>query len=298
MDRWRPALVLAALAASPLASLAPIAAQDPPRHALALAWKPEAGSRVRVVESTVSERTLETVDAAAKPKKDSTRREVSLDYVRAVASLAPSGAVREERRTFTVFSCKEDDREDRTLEGKTVVLDRSEARAKARVEPATELGPLARELVEQWKLDRAPDVDALVSPEAAVQEGGEWELLLAKALAALADPAFDHSGPFTAGTSHAKAKLVRATAKDGRLDGKVEVTVETTRAPIGTFGRSGGDRIAASFEGRLDGKGPERVLALEATFEAKDTPCEPGPGQLVARGKLTRKLERTRAEAK
>jgi hypothetical protein len=277
-------------------------AQEPKRYSLALVWKARAGDRVRIVESLRSERALDVVESNAPVRRTSTADALALDLVRSVLALDAQGRVAKETRAFSGFSSKHDDREDRSLAGKTLSLDRSGERAVASIENDDKkeaLGPLARELIEEWKLDRRPDLEALVTPRRDVAEGESWDLDPIAIVRTFGDPAVDR-GELVKDGSSAHATLAKVVEKDGSLEGKIEVSAN---ARVGTerpaeVSSAGEDRLVLWIAGSLDGKTPERVLHVEETFARETTKGERSERSAKLEARFTRDVARSAAPAK
>lgn len=273
-----PSTVLRTGAVVALAALAGIAlAQDPPKEkiALKLSRRPQAGDRMKVLEDIQESRRYGVKEEGKPAKVEDDAEERLLEYEREIIALEKDIVVAKERRTFSKFKIRRGKapsvEEDKSLEGKTVVIVRGSGGNDATIEGGGSPGALALDYLateKERELERVLPDNPFAPPEK-LAPGETWKFDVKKLLESMGSPFSDMH--YDAEKSQAQGKLKRVFEKNGARYAEFGVVTNLKcKGMAGAEFVDGGALVVeGEFEACIDGTRPDWALNLSHTFAGK-----------------------------
>lgn len=266
MMRMRRALPVVAVAAL----LSAAVAQDKTEVELKLGRRLKEGDKLKISEEVEESRKISTKEADGKQSADEEKEQRSLEYEREIIAIERNMVVSKERRTFTKFVVKRGKDEDKSLEGKTIIIQRG-ATSEALVEDGASPGTLAVDYMQNEKERELEQElpDNPFAPPAKLAVGATWPFDLKKFIAGLGAPLSDASYDHAA--SKGEGKLEKVLDRDGARTAEMTVAVKLKCRGLGDakFVEGGLLEVKGTFEACVDGSRPDFALDLTQTFSGK-----------------------------
>jgi hypothetical protein len=258
-----PVVVAAALVSAAVA-------QDKPEVEIKLDRRLHAGDKLKVTEDTDESNKIAVKEPDGKQSAEEHQEQRSLEYEREVIAIERNTVVTKERRTFSKFRIKRGKEEDKSLEGKTIIIQRGGTN-EALVEDGASPGSLALDYMASEKEREVEQElpDNPFAPPAKLAQGATWKFDLKKFIAGLGSPlaeaSYDHKA------SSGEGKLEKVFDRDGARTAEMSVGVKLKCRGFGgaDFVEGGILEVKGSFEACIDGTKPDFALDLAQTFSGK-----------------------------